>query len=85
MMLIYFQQLAKIKSEVEHLNEQLVKQEHSSETLKMTNSSLAEALKIERDTNLKMKKRMDTYIAKHKDISIKYEALEKESRCNGKF
>ncbi|XP_059168070.1 spindle assembly abnormal protein 7-like [Physella acuta] len=76
------EKLEKIKSEVEHLKEQLAKQEHSSETLKMTNSSLAEALKIERDTNLKMKKRMDTYIAKHKDISVKYEALEKESRSN---
>ncbi|BFZ24325.1 hypothetical protein BsWGS_27364 [Bradybaena similaris] len=71
-------QLESSKREVEHLREQI---EHDNQRLMQTkeiNASLSNALRIERHTIDKMKKRMESVKSKYEDAKVKLESSLKE-------
>lgn len=52
--------------------------------MKETNASLTNALKIERDTNSKLQKRMESFNSKYTDMKAQYESMLKENKSYGK-
>ncbi|XP_035828964.1 nuclear mitotic apparatus protein 1 [Aplysia californica] len=68
------------EKELQRLSSLCRRHEQQVSKIKETNTSLSSALKIERDSNVKMQKRMEGFLSKFEEMKLKHEGLNKENK-----